>query len=47
MVTSEERKVGRGNTQVGDLDQAVHTIRYKISFKDILYNRENMATILY
>ena len=41
---SEEREGGRGNTGVGDYD--VQIIRYKISYKVILYNMGNIANIL-
>ena len=34
----------RGNTGVGD--EEVQTVRYKISYKDILYNMGNIANIL-
>ena len=42
VVTSGER--GRGNIRVWD--EEVQTIMYKISYKDILYNTENIANIL-
>ena len=38
VATSGEREGGRGNIEVGE--QEVQIIRYKISYKDILYNRE-------
>ena len=44
MVTSGEREVGRGNTAGGDKE--IQTIRYKISYKDTLYNMGNKANIL-
>ena len=44
MVTSGEREGRRGNTEAGDYK--VPTIRYKISFKDILYNMGNTASVL-
>ena len=44
MVTSGERKAGGGSIRVGDYK--VHTIRYKISYEDILYNVGNIANIL-
>ena len=41
---SGEREVGRGKIGVGE--QEVQTIRYKISFKALLYNMGNIANIL-
>ena len=43
-VASGEREGGWGNIGGGDLE--VQTIRYKISYKDILYNTGNIANIL-
>ena len=44
VVTSGEREGGRGNR--GGREEKVQTIRYKISYKDILYNTGNVANIL-
>ena len=38
MVTNRENEVGRGN--IGMEDKQVQTIRPKISYKDIVYTRE-------
>ena len=40
----QEREVGRGNIGIGD--EEVQTIGYKISYKDIVYNPENIVNIL-
>ena len=37
---------GRGEGQIGVGDSEVQTIRYKRSYKDILYNTGNIANIL-
>jgi len=44
VVTSGEREGVRGNKGVEESE--VQTIRYKISYKDILYNMGNTANIL-
>jgi len=44
VVSSGERKGGEGNIQGGD--EEVQTIMYKISYKDVLYNMRNIASIL-
>ena len=44
MVTSGED--GEGGEKIGGRDQEVQTTKCKISYKDILYNTENMANIL-
>ena len=44
VVTSGEREGGAGNIKVGEKE--VQTIRYKVSYKDILYNTGNTANIL-
>ena len=40
MVTAEERERRRGATRVGDRE--VQNIRYKIGYKNILYNMANI-----
>ena len=44
VVISGEKKAGRDQKEVGDLE--VQATRYKISYKDVLYNTVNMANIL-
>ena len=44
MVTSGESEGVRGKLGVGE--EEVQTTRYKISYKDILYNTGNIANIL-
>ena len=44
VVTSEEREEGRG--MIGEGNQEVQTIMYKISYKGILHSRGNIANIL-
>ena len=44
MITSGKREVGRGKIWVGEKE--VQIIRYKISYKDILYSMGNMVNIL-
>ena len=44
VVIGGEKKAGRGQTEVGDLE--VQTTRYKISYKDVPYNMVNTASIL-
>lgn len=44
VVISGEKKAGRDQKKVADLE--VQTTRYKISYKDVLYNTVNIASIL-
>ena len=44
VVTSGEREGGKGS--IGVRGSEVQTIRYKKSYKDILYNTGNIANIL-
>ena len=44
VVISGEKKAGRDHKEVGDLE--VQATRYKISYKDVLYNTVNIASIL-
>jgi len=44
VVISGEKKAGRGQIEVGDLE--VQTTRYKISYKAVPYNTVNTASIL-
>ena len=40
----QEREVGRGNIGIGD--EEVQAVGYKISYKDIVQNPENIVDIL-
>ena len=43
VVTSRKREEGKGKIRVGDKE--VQTVRYKISYKNLLYNTGNIANI--
>ena len=44
MLTSGEWEEGEGNMRVGE--GKIQTVMYKINYKNILYNTENIANIL-
>lgn len=44
VLIGREKRAGRGQIEVGDLE--VQTTRYKISYKDVLYNMVNIDSIL-